>query len=134
LPGGLIARSGVFNLPEQRGTCQAVDKLSETLNKKAALHNIKTPIETPIDYRKIQENKKSASGKMTMFQADEIIKQAVDLISNEDFRPYFYKTLYLIGPANFYEAMDYARKQQVNCQPCIFAKRLKEYRDRKSQV
>lgn len=73
-----------------------------------------------IDYRTIVSSK----------DADKIIEQALDLISDQKFKPFFFKTLYLIGPTNFYEAMDYARKQTVKCQPCIFVKRLKEYRDR----
>lgn len=99
------------------------------------MHNTKQILNSrSIDYRK-QTNKTSIDYRtiVSSRQADEMINQAVDLISNQDFRPFFFKTLYLIGPTDFYEAMDYARKQDVKCQPCIFVKRLKEYRDRISQ-
>lgn len=66
--------------------------------------------------------------KTTTKQEDAIIDQAVDLISNPKFRPYFFKTLKIIGPAAFYEAMDWARKTEARCQPCVFVKRLKELR------
>lgn len=68
--------------------------------------------------------------KISVKQADAIIAQALDLINNPDFKPYFFNTLYKIGPTNFYEAMDFARKTpNIKCRPCFFVKRLKEYRD-----
>lgn len=63
-------------------------------------------------------------------QADAIVDQALDLISDEKFRPFFFKTLYIIGPTNFYEAMDKARQvPDLKCRPCFFVKRLKQHRD-----
>lgn len=96
-----------------------MENTKQILNSRSIDYRKQTNL-TSIDYRTIVTSK----------QADEIINQAIDLISNQDFRPFFFKTLYLIGPTDFYEAMDYARKQDVKCQPCIFVKRLKEYRDR----
>lgn len=66
----------------------------------------------------------------TTKQANAIVDQATDLINDQKFRPYFFKTLKIIGPTNFYEAMDFARKTDASCRPCMFVKRLKELRDR----
>lgn len=65
---------------------------------------------------------------MTLQQEDAIINQALDLINDVKFKPYFYKTLKIIGPTAFYEAMDWARKTSADCRPCMFVKRLKEVR------
>lgn len=82
------------------------------------------------NYSNYSKKNNKESQKITKAQADEIIKQAVDLIDNPKFKPYFFKTLYLIGATDFYEAMDYARKSEnPDCRPCIFVKRLKIYRD-----
>lgn len=87
-----------------------------------------------IDYRSNSINKSIDYRTIVSTQeADKIIEAALDLISDQKFKPFFFKTLYIIGPSNFYESMDYARKQSVECRPCIFVKRLKEYRDRVGQ-
>lgn len=61
--------------------------------------------------------------------ADELITEALDLIDNKNFKPYFYKTLYLIGADRFRAAMSDARSHaSARCRPCLFAGRLKELR------
>lgn len=96
-----------------------------------AISSIKTKTTNAIDYRlKTKEKTIDYRNKISNEQADSIIKSAEDLINDPNFRPYFFKTLYLIGPGRFIEAMDIARKAiDANCKPCIFVKRLKEYRD-----
>lgn len=94
-----------------------MQKINSLLKKSIVYRDLNN--NNSIDYRK----------RLTTKLAESIIRQASDLISNEDFKPYFFNTLYMIGPENFYEAMDYAKKQDVRCQPCIFVKRLKEYRN-----
>lgn len=61
--------------------------------------------------------------------ADQLITEALDLIDNKNFKPYFYKTLYIIGVDRFRSAMVDARAAvNARCRPCIFAGLLKQYR------
>lgn len=97
-----------------------MEKITDTLNKKT------------IDHYSVNKSKSYSyyRGEISNEKAEFIIEQAVDLISDANFRPFFFKTLYMIGPANFYECMDIARKlPDLKCRPCFFVKRLKHYRD-----
>lgn len=93
---------------------------------KDVIHNHKPTI----DYRG-NNNLKTIdySKQLTTKQADSLVAQAQDLISDHKFRPFFFKTLYIIGPTAFLEAIDYARSSiDPKCRPCIFVNRLKEHR------
>lgn len=98
-----------------------MEKIQDTLSKKTIVSIVDKNIKNYSYY----------SPEMNVRQADAIVDQAVDLIDNQKFRPFFFKTLYLIGPTNFYFCMDLARKEvNIKCRPCFFVKLLKEYRDR----
>lgn len=101
-----------------------MEKISHTLNQKRSLN-----------YRTIEINNSKTiahSNKpqtITVLEADRLIRAAADLITDPAFKPFFFKTLYIIGKQNFIEAMDMARKAEANCRSCIFVKRIKELRD-----
>jgi hypothetical protein len=96
-----------------------LNTISSVLKSKTIGYREQNKLNT-IDYRTIVTSK----------QADAIVAQAEDLINNPDFRPYFFKTLYIIGPEKFYEAMDRARSaKDPKCRPCLFVNSLKEFRN-----
>ena len=111
-----------------------MEKLARSLSKRS-IDTIETNklVITSIDYRTIDKSKINSNKKLSTSQAEEIIEQALSLISDLKFKPFFYKTLYLIGPEAFYEAMDFAAKSKAQCKECIFVKRLKEYRNQCEQ-
>lgn len=63
-------------------------------------------------------------------EEDKIILSATHLISDANFKPYFFKTLKIIGAKNFMQAVfDTEASKDPRCRPCVFVSKLKKYRD-----
>ncbi len=97
-----------------------MESISQSLNQRTIAIGVKTNTTIAIDYSK----------KVSNSQADIIIEQVSDLIDDPKFKPFFFRTLTIVGPDAFYESADWARKTTARCQGCMFVKRLKEHRDR----
>lgn len=93
------------------------------------MDHIARTIETNYSNNKYIKNNYSTVGALTTKEADALVAEAADLISDPNFRPFFFKTLYIIGPVNFREAVQTARNaDKAKCKPCVFVNRLKEHR------
>lgn len=83
-----------------------------------------------VNYRTIESNKVTSietivKPKVDVLQAEKIMESCVDLIDAPKYRPFFFKRLYVIGPAKFMELADHARK--YGKQPSrLFVKMLRE--------
>ena len=69
-----------------------------------------------IDYR---------DNKLSIKEADQVIKEVTHLIDNPQYKPYFYKKLYLCGKDKF--LMIAKRAEEGNNPPRLFVSLLKEY-------
>jgi hypothetical protein len=77
-------------------------------------------------------NYSNHSGYIQPAIADSLVAEATEMMDNSDFKPYLYKTLFMIGKEKFLEAMNAARRANARCQQCYFAKVLKNMRDQVS--
>jgi hypothetical protein len=100
----------------QRKVKSPVENIQHTLSK----NNYSTKVNI--------NNYSNYSTKISKTTADRMIAEALDLISNPEFKPYFFKTLYIVGEAKFRQAMEIARTADADCRPCLFAKILKNMR------
>ena len=77
-------------------------------------------LKTPIAYRDLDKVEK-----ITPFEADELIKSNQHLISDQKYKPFFYRKLYNIGQSAF---MSIARRaEEGNNPPALFVYLLREY-------
>lgn len=68
----------------------------------------------------------SKKGGITTREADGVIDSVGDLINDNNYRPFFYKHLYRLGPVRFLETADRARGSSVDDRGRLFTKLLLE--------
>lgn len=106
------------------------EPISETLkHKHASIDNRSIDNKNKFNYSSIDYRRPTNS------EAEHLVDKALRIGIDDNFKPYFFKTAYMIGVRLFDEALEHAQNYKgAKCIQCVFVHRLKQHRNYMEKV